>query len=130
MFDEYPKQTDQEKYSGLWGRFGFLLQFRDAEALVKEVNSKDSVYRAAGYMRLRKEGLDVSQISEIEMEGWKTAMKLATTHTIKGFVKNETDLDLALEIRDIVLGRDEIDQEQSINGCKSCAHNAKRHKFY
>ena len=116
-FENYPKRTPREKYSGMWGRIGYLLTRRSTEELVQEVNSKDDVWRAAAHMGARKRDVDMTELSDIETDAWLQAIRLATDHTVTHFIENETSEELLMEIleREVETGNPDTDLISLIN---------------
>lgn len=97
-FEDYPKRTNEEKYSGMWGRISYLITRRSPKDAIDECNTKDGVWRAACQMQLRKKAMSVEDLSEIERESWCVAFGLATEYTAKKFVEAETDTQLLMDL--------------------------------
>jgi hypothetical protein len=116
-FDGYPKRSPKEKYSGMWGRIGYVFQFKDKESAIWEANDKDDIWQAAYYIKGTIKGFDMSELSDIEVDAWYMALKLATERTEKQWIQNETNPDVLRKIveREVETGEPDMDRIKAMN---------------
>lgn len=90
----YPKRQPREKYSGMWGRVSFVYHFKDKQTAIEEAQRKDDVWAAAFRIRGVREGYGMSELSDIEIDSWYQALRLANNRTVKQFIENETEIEV------------------------------------
>jgi len=101
----------------MWGRIGFVYHFKDKTAAMQEAKRKDSIWQAAFYIKGTIKGYNMDELSDVEIDAWLLALRLATERTETQWVQNETNPDVLRKIvkREVETGNPNMDRIKAMN---------------
>jgi hypothetical protein len=95
--DCYIKRHVRDRYEGMWGHFTHRLTRRSIDDAIDWATEQDDpVYLAACRIAIRNRDLSMTheqhdRLSDIELDAWQTALRVAPEQTVRYFIENETE---------------------------------------